>query len=399
MKLMALLLGFLLVAAFVPQFIDDPGYIVINISDHIIEFTMVHFAVWFTLATVTFFLLFNLLTKGIHFSLSTWHKLLFANRRRALRNFHKGITAYLLDDYPQAEKLLANSAEASRFEQIAWLTAASAAQKQALPANSEHYLKLLAQQTDNGQGNELESVLVTLKILMAQQKHHDARQFIDQHHKLIGHDVRLLALEIDLCLAEGRFERAIEFLNSARKSKELADERIQGWEDKAFYGAFNLKILAGDNNALQQFWHQQPRKVKQREAVLFAYCRVLSEHQINEPLIKLLQPALSKDLSLGFLKRLRALPISKPEPLLQTVQKQLHKDDHNGKWLSALAHLAVAGKEWSMAEKAFTTLVNLQPTAYDQEDLLAFAKVLSHKGSHQAANEVLLKLVKMPVVK
>ena len=53
-------------------------------------------------------------------------------------------------------------------------------------------------------------------------------------------------------------------------------------------------------------------------------------------------------------------------------------------------------EQWSMAEKAFRSLVNLeenqQVKQYDQQDLHAFAQVLTAEGQHQAANEVWVKL-------
>ena len=53
-------------------------------------------------------------------------------------------------------------------------------------------------------------------------------------------------------------------------------------------------------------------------------------------------------------------------------------------------------EQWSMAEKAFRSLIKLeanqQKTQYDKEDLQALAKALTEEGQYQAANEVWLKL-------
>lgn len=155
-------------------------------------------------------------------------------------------------------------------------------------------------------------------------------------------------------------------------------------------------ITKQDNASLQTYWKSLSRKIKQREAVLFAYCKVLAEHNITEPLTALITPMLKKKPNVEFLKRLRTLPIKQSEPLIAIVQKHLHNDKHSPQWLSCLGHLALMSEQWSMAEKAFGSLVNLeanqQTKQYDKEDLQAFAQALTAEGQHQAANEVWVKV-------
>jgi HemY protein len=224
-----------------------------------------------------------------------------------------------------------------------------------------------------------------------------ARALIDENQKQIGHDARLLALEIDLCLIEKRFETAVNYLSAARKEKNIHDDTVQAWEAKAYYGAFNDIIIKQDQASLHTYWSALSRKVKQREAVLFAYCHVLAEQNITEPLTKLITPMLKKQPNARFLKQLRSLPIKQSEPLIALVQKPLHHNGYDAQWLSCLGHLAVMSNQWSMAEKAFGSLVKLEGQQYDKQDLQAFAKALTEEGQHQAANEVWLKLHELSV--
>ena len=298
-----------------------------------------------------------------------------------------------------AEELFAKSAEPAKRQQSAYLLAAAASAKQQLDANTNHYLTLLEQESTKLDSSDLASVIVKVKLLMNQERseaYEKARALIDENHKQIGHDARLLALEIDLCLVEKRFETAVSSLASARKEKNINDETVQAWETKAYYGAFNDIILNQDQTSLQTYWKALSRKVKQREAVLFAYCQVLAEQNITEPLTKLITPMLKKQPNTRFIQRLRTLPIKQSEPLIALVQKHLHSDNQNAQWLSCLGHLAVMSEQWSMAEKAFGSLVKLeanqQEKQYDKEDLQALAKALTEEGQHQAANEVWVKL-------
>lgn len=391
-RIILLALLFFSVVAISPTLIGEKGYILIAMGDFTIESTVVTAIIMLSLVVITLLIMLKVLRGGIRIGFGSWHRLVFANRRRGLRNFNQGIVAYLLDDYAQAEQLMAKSAESAQQEQLAWLVAASASAKQSLKANTDHYLNLLAALDQNAGIAGLASSLVTIKLLLAQQDFTRARTLIDALHKHLGHDARLLTLELDLCVAEQRFETAAERLVLARKQKEIKTETIRGWEAQIYYGILHEKIKHGTQSSLQQYWQSIPKKIRQQEAVLLAYGQVLAEQQMLAPLNDLLIPALKPDASAQFLRKLRGLPITHPDTLMALVQKHLHHNEHSGKWLSCLAHLALAGKQWPKAEKAFNALFKLAPPAYDNTDLVAYAKVLSAQGYFQKANELLLPL-------
>lgn len=390
---------FFAVLALSPVLLKEPGYILISLGNNVFELTIYAAFFWITATLITLFIAYKLIHGGFKISFKAWHTVAFASRRRGIANFNKGLAAYMLEDYQDAEQLFAKSAEPAKRQQSAYLLAAAASAKQELDANTNHYLALLEQESAKLDNSDLVGVIVKVKLLMNQQRseaYEKARSLIDENHKQIGHDARLLSLEIDLCLIEKRFEAAIDWLSSARKQKSIDDKIIQTWETTAYYGAFNDIIIQQDQTSLQAYWKALSRKIKQREAVLFAYCHVLAEQNITEPLTKLITPVLKKQPDTRLLKRLRKLPITQSEPLIAIVQKHLHADNKNAQWLSCLGHLAVMSEQWSMAEKAFGSLVNLEANQnkklYDREDLQALAKALTEEGQHQAANEVWVKL-------
>ena len=390
---------FFAVLALSPLLLDDPGYILISVRNTVFELTVYAAFFWITAILIILFFSYKIARGGFNISFKAWHSVAFASRRRGIANFNKGLAAYMLEDYQGAEQLFAKSAEPAKRQQSAYLLAAAASAKQQLDVNTNHYLALLAQETAKSTEPDLASVIVKVKLLMNQKRkeaYEKARALIDENHKQIGHDARLLALEIDLCLIEKRFERAVDYLHAARKEKTINDETVQAWEAKAYYGVFNNIIRQQDQASLQAYWNALKGKIKQREAVLFAYCHVLAEQNITEPLTKLITPILKKQPNARFLKQLRSLPIKQSEPLIAIVQKHLHGDNKNAQWLSCLGHLAVMSEQWSMAERAFRSLIKLdanqQKIQYDKEDLQAFAKALTEEGQHQAANEVWVKL-------
>ncbi|WP_019029603.1 heme biosynthesis HemY N-terminal domain-containing protein [Colwellia piezophila] len=389
---------FLCVMAISPFLIDEKGYILIAMGNTTIELTVLSAGIMLTLLFITLVLSLKLLRGGLNFSFGTWNKLAFAGQRRGIANFNKGLAAYMLEDYSQAEALFSKSAIPSKRKQSAYLLAASASAKLALNSNTNHYLALLEKETVKIKDLGLESIIVNIKLLMNQdssEPYAKARLLIDENHKQIGHDARLLALEIDLCLVEQRFEQALHYLPSAHKAKTISDKTVRLWEKKAYYGSFTDSIKQHNSNKLQTNWDTLGRKVKQREAVLLAYCQVLAEHEIIEPINKLLVPLFKKSPSAEFLKQTRNLPIKHADELIAIVQKQLHKDIHSGKWLSCLGHLALMSEQYSMAEKAFGSLIKLEEEnygkQYDLQDLHALAQAHGLQGQHQAANDTWLK--------
>jgi HemY protein len=391
-RLVILVLLFFSAVAISPLLVNEKGYILIAMGDLTVESTVVTAIMMLIVLFITLIIFLKVLRGGLKFSLRTWNKIAFASKRRGLKDFNRGIAAYVLDDYAQAEHLFSKSAEPAQCERTAYLLAAAAASKQSLRSNTNHYLAILESYDNAVQISGLESILVTIKLLIAQEDFKKARTLIDEHHKHIGHDARLLSLEIDLCLIEQRFDTAADYLVSVRKQKLIAEAKIKHWEVNIFNEVFSEKITKQDNAALTIYWKSLPRKIKQREAVILAYCQTLAKHNITESLDKILVPAIKKGQDTTFIKSIRTLPLSSADTLISIVQKHLHHDQHSALWLSYLAHLARASKQWSMAEKAFNSLVHLDGQQYDDIDLNAFADTLEQQGEFQKANEVLRKI-------
>jgi len=392
-RFLILIVLFFVAIAVAPFLIDEKGYILIKIGDHARETTVTAATAMLVFSFLLILFFSKIIKGGFSFSLKAWNKVAFASKRRALKDFNKGIAAFILEDYKQAEHLLAKCAEPAQFEHIAYLLAASAAEKQALPENTRHYLAELSSHNDTLKVAGLEAILVTIKLLIAQEEYIQARELIDLHHKHIGHDARLFALEIDLSLIEERFNYVVEQLNSARKNKNFPDVKITNWESLAFKGAFDQQITQHSHEILTEYWQKLPRKVKQREAVIIAYCQVLAKHNITQALSEILKPIVKKGANELLLKNIRLLPLKSADELISLVQKQLHNDQESALWLSCLAHLALGSQQLTMAEKAFNSLVSLPGQQYDKTDLIAFAKVLELKGETTKAIEVLNKVV------
>jgi len=377
---------FLLIVALVPFVIGEKGYILIAMGDITIESTVVTATILLALLFVVLIMLLKLTRGSLHLGFGAWNKIAFAGRRRGQRNLHQGIAAFLLGDFQQAEHLLVKSAEPSRQPFLAYLTAAKAAHLQSKSANTDHYLQLADSQSLSLKDASLESILVQLNVLLARQEFNKARTIIDEHHKHIGHDARLLGLEIDLCIEESRYEAAIDRLKQASKNKELSS-RLPAWYQRIYQGYFAQL----DDESLQQSWQKLAKKTKQVPEVLLAYCNELAKRNIVEPIQKLLLPVIKKGADIQLINALKYLPLTSIEPFIQAVEKQLHKDASNTLWLSTLGHLAYTGKQYQLAEKALNSL-QTHSDHFEKADAVLYAKVLCALDKHKQANQVLLSI-------
>lgn len=390
-KLVVFFLLFFAAVASVPFLIGEKGYILIAFGDFTIESSVVTAVIMLTLLFIALMVGLKLLRGGFKFSLGAWNKIAFANKRRGQRDLNKGIASFLLNDFKQAEHLLAKSAEPSEQAQIAYLMAAYAAEQQHLSANADHYLQLVAHQQQSLKDVGLESILVQINLLMARKELTKARAIIDEHHRHIGHDARLLTLEIDLCIAEERFDTAIDYLNQARKNKAIANDKVEQWEAVAFHQHFELLISQKSNQVLMDYWQNMPRKLKQREAILLAYCQVLAKANIVEPLQKLLLPVVKKGTNSQLINALKTLPIQQSDAFVIAIEKHLKQNPDDTQWISCLGHFAYAGANYNLAEKAMKSLSQKLGTPMHNDDLFIYAQALMKQEKYQEAALVLIK--------
>lgn len=388
-RLVILFLIFFATIAVTPLLIGEKGYILISMGNYTIESSVVTALIFLVLAFILLMFSLKVFKGGWNMSFGAWNKFATRKKRKAEKDFNQGIAAFILKDFKNAEHLLVKSAPQLTDATAAYLLASDAAQAQKNEANSQYYLKCITEQSGL-ENASLETALVTIAQHVAIEQFEQAREIIDNYHRHLSHDFRLLALEIETCLAEKRYQTAIEFLAKARKEKLLA-ERVPNWETQAYTGQFNQIISEKDNNALHQYWDKLSRKEKAQDAVLFAYLQILAKHKMFEPLGKLVLPMLKMNTSAEFLVQIRLLPLAQLDSVVSKVQGFLQKQPQDTKWLSFLGFICLAGNNANMSVKAFHSLDSIADYQLSKSELLCYAQALMAEGNQVAANQVLCR--------
>lgn len=376
--------------AIAPYLIDEKGYILIAMGDITYELTVVSAIIFITMLAFIIAFVYWGLRLGFKISSLAWRKIAFSSKAKAKREFQKGLGAYLLGDYAQAEKLMAGCAERSELANSAWLIAAASAKEQGNAAQTSNYLQYIAEHPDAQENFSFETLLVAGRLNLDDKQFSKARTLLDENHKLIGHDGRLLGLDIEVCIHEGRFEQAIEQLKQARKDKTLNKNHVTQWEVRAYAGHFQNLIHKESVDAVAKYYKNLARKERQSEGIILAYADCLINNGLINNLEDLLLPLIKKDASEHFINELKTMPINHGEHIIFAVQKILQKQPENTFWLSALAHLCMANKEYDKSHKTFTSLLKL---AQNQDDLRGYATLLERMGEHQQANRVYQELL------
>lgn len=376
---------FLSLLAAAPFLIGQKGYIIISMGDVAYELTVVTALVFLTIASFIFVFLYWGIRLGFKFSSKTWRKMAFTSKAKAKQQFQKGLGAYLLEDYKQAEQLMAKCAQTSDLANSAWLVAASASHKQGLSANTENYLKFLSEHPKAQENFSFETLLVAARLNLDDKQFIKAREILDKNHTLIGHDGRLLGLDIEVCLHEKRFEKAIELIKQVKKDKNVNSDDITNWEVKASVGHFTQLSKKESIEAVAAYYKGLNRKEKQSEGIVLAYAECLSANGLSDRLDDLVLPLIKKDASPTFIRALSKLNIAQPSHMVAKIQKILLKQPDNTLWLSALANLSVSAKDFDKAQKAFISLLKIQQNA---DDMQSYAQLLELRGEHQQANRV-----------
>ncbi|WP_371187924.1 heme biosynthesis HemY N-terminal domain-containing protein [Thalassotalea maritima] len=390
MKKLLLLLAILIVIPLAPVLLGQKGYIVISIDDMAWEMTVAGALLFLSAMIFIGMLVLWPIRLALKFSSKTWRKMAFTSSRKAKKLYQQGVSAYLLGDYQRAEQLLADGAEGSDMANSAWLMAAQSALELDDRGKLQNYLQLVNEHPAAQHGFSFETLLFAAQLQLKTGHIDKARALLDGNHKLISHDARLMALNVEVHLAQQQYPQCMEQLKSLRKQKNFSNEALYDLEYRVYSGFYKQLAVTQSVDAVNKHFKGLSRKEKHSEGLILAYADCLASNGMHNDLEGLLLPLINKKSSPSFIKAMQKLPLTHAQHIIDSIQALLQKDEHNTMWLSALAHLCFADKQYSKAHKAFVSLLKIKQ---DKNDLQTYAKLLTVMEEHQQANRVYQELL------
>jgi HemY protein len=380
-------IGFILVALAATLtgllIIKDPGYVLLAYQQWTIEMPLWLAILGLLLTIVLLRFILHLLGSIIHFKRNATRWYQQRRREKVRRYMNKGMLAYALEDWPQAEQYLAKAIARAHSPLVNYLAAAQAAQQQHAEARRDQYLdqastahpeaqqtvqfiKARAQLADH----RYSAALITLNHLPADQRQHP----------------RILALLLQIYQEQGEWRRCAQLLPVIKTKRALTDAAYQRTELMVMQQLLRQATAADDQGAqLARVWQTLSPSLQREPLLVAEYVQGLHRYQDMDGAEQCLRSSIKYHPANNVLIRLYGLTHSSHLARQFSAAKDWHDSDpNNAMILLTLGRLAKYNKLWGQAREYFIESLELLPQA---DTYLELADLLDQLGETTLAHQ------------
>ncbi len=380
MKLLALIIFSLLLAAGIGAYIeDDAGLITVVISGWTIQTSFS----FFIISMLVLFLLLHFILRLISRlwrmprELGRWQE----NRHQRLseKYLSRGLMALIEGDWNKAEVSLCKGAPHSQSSLVNYLGAARAAQQLGATERRDDYL-LKAYKDDPDA--EVVIGLVQAELQIKQQQTEQALATLTRLHdqKPKQDKVKKMLLHTYADLKD--WNAMLKLLPKIEHAGILTREQIQAKQLEAYGGLLKNISLDGDKEKLNNAWLNIPRKIRTEFHLIEVYTEEklkLSDSSDCEPLI---HKALKKQWDLALVDLYGQVEGKEKAKQLKFAESFLSSHARNSVLLLTLGRLSARNKLWGKARTYLEESIEINPLP---ETFRTLASVLDELGEHEAA--------------
>jgi heme biosynthesis-associated TPR repeat protein len=295
--------------------------------------------------------------------------------KKAREDLRQGLTAFLLQDWGRAEKLISGAGENSGLPESRHLFAAAAAD--ALGDDERVQAHLLHVDPD-----DKDVTLFKADLLLKQNEPEQAQAVLQPLYEKKPKDAAIFSLYVKILTELPQWDELLAMLGKIDKAGIYADAQFTAFSlqvvDNALRETAHSKTIA----AVEQQWNKLPGKLKKRHDILSAYLVVLAANGKSEQAETLLLKALKKASVTDFMTVFRLARFSQPTALHEYLHNALKNNENDPQLLYALGHLAARSDDHVLASKALAKAVEHQPL---KADLQVLADSYSRMGEHARA--------------
>jgi len=367
--LLALLALLLLAGWLAPTFKSDPGQVLINFGDWIVETSVL------VLATA-----FLLLWFAVQLVVWLWRMPLKTARKmqeqRAFNQLEKGLLALTEGDWQAAEKALEKSASKQGKTTAHYLAAAQAADSQEAHDRREYYLE----QADSGGSRKRFLVELTrARMLLANGNRAAALPILQDLHKSRRKHPQILEL-LSRCHREmGEWDELQKLMPALRKAGVLNDDQLRDLQEEV---AVNKLRSATSAEELQTAWKKLPRAMRHHAAIVEAFAIAalgLERADLAEPIIS---TSLKNEWNPALILRYGDPGADDRSQRLKQCEKWLKQRPDDAGLHLALGRLCAGESLWGKAREHMVKSLELEPSSLGYD---AFGQLLEHQGELEPA--------------
>ncbi|MCH9047769.1 MAG: hypothetical protein IH836_02305 [Proteobacteria bacterium] len=380
MKLLALIIFSLLLAAGIGAYIeDDAGLITVVISGWTIQTSFS----FFIISMLVLFLLSHFILRLISRlwrmprELGRWQE----NRHQRLseKYLSRGLMALIEGDWNKAEVSLIKGAPHSQSSLVNYLGAARAAQQLGATERRDDYL-LKAYRDDPDA--EVVIGLVQAELQIKQQQTEQALATLTRLHDQKPKQDKVKKMLLHTYADLKHWNAMLKLLPKIEHAGILTREQIQAKQLEAYGGLLKNISLDGDKEKLNNAWLNIPRKIRTEFHLIEVYTEEklkLSDSSDCEPLI---HKALKKQWDLALVDLYGQVEGKEKAKQLKFAESFLSSHARNSVLLLTLGRLSARNKLWGKARTYLEESIEINPLP---ETFRTLASVLDELGEHEAA--------------
>jgi HemY protein len=356
---------------------DDPGYLVINYQDWVIETSAV-------LAVVVLLLFFAALYLLLRLYINTRRMPKFVRRWRRHRRAERAnaaLTNGLLElsrgDWRKAERLLLRHVDNSETPLLNYLTAARAAQKQGDDQRRDHYLQQAYKVMPKA---EVAIGLTQAELQLKQGQMEQALATLTHLRQQAPRNMTVLKLLLRLYVQLHDWERLLELVPVTLKHKVIDRDEARRLEIKAHTAL--LQQASDDQQHLHDAWQRIGKTMRHNNTVLQAYVRGLIRHRQGGEAEALVNQALERDWDPELARLYGQLDGADVGRQIRYAEEWLTHRRHDPVLLLTLGRLCLRNRLWAQARQYLETSMSLEPS---METCTELAHLFEQQGENDKA--------------
>ncbi len=360
---------------------DDPGYIVINYKDWVIETSVVLAVVLIGTFFISLYFLTRLFFRTRHLpkKISYWQQVRNENQsNRALTN---GLVELSTGDWIKAEKFLVRHVNRSKTPLINYLSAARAAQKQNKNERSDYYIQQAYKSMPTA---ELAIGLTQAELQLDQGHMERALATLTRLKRIAPKNDRVLKLLLRLYIELQDWERVLEILPVCQKRNVVMYAKAQQLFVMAHSELLKKATAETDLKSLQQTWQRVGKSLRQNSALVQIYVQGLMHQGLYNEAEAEINQALQREWDQHLVCLYGMLQDIDVNRQIRYAEGWLSMHSKDPVLLLTLGRLYVRNKLWAQARQYFQTSLT-----YDKqtEACTELAQLLERLGEKDKALE------------
>jgi len=363
----------LFVSAFGAHFLlADPGYVVINFRDYIVEMSVPVLALLAVGLVLAFWLIRKIIVAPRRLGEA-------AGRYRSARSgqkLTKGLIAVAEGNLARGEKMLARAASTSDSPLFNYLQAARAAHLQGRDDRRDEWLRLAYEETPEAANavlltqaefqldrSQSEQALATLRRLEEDSKDH----------------AQALALMGRLYFKLEDWDALAQILPRLRKSTQIKPATLEKWTIRVHQEALDK---AADAEVLDQAWKTIPRPLRSDITLQESYYQGLMRAGLDDRAEKELVAALKANWRAPLVRLFGLVEATDTTKQLKRAESWLKARGEDTDLLLAAARLCLRNELWGKARSYLETVISMRPTPEAYQE---YGALLTQMGEADAA--------------